>query len=46
VAAKIEALSPDRLRAMFDVLATITVAPVGKGGNAFDPDRVDLVRKD
>lgn len=46
VAAKVEALSPDRLRAVFDVLATITVQPVGKGGHTFTPDRVDLVWKD
>jgi hypothetical protein len=42
VGEKIEALSPDRLRAVFDVLATITVKPVGKGGHVFDPDRVDV----
>jgi hypothetical protein len=46
VAAKIEALSPDRLRAVFDVLATITVKPVGKGGHRFDPDRLDVKWKD
>jgi DNA invertase Pin-like site-specific DNA recombinase len=46
VADKIEKLSPDRLRAVFDLLATITVKPVGKGGHVFDPDRVDLVWKD
>lgn len=46
VAAKVEALSPDRLRAVFDVLATITVLPVGKGGHTFDPDRVDVDWKD
>ncbi len=38
-------LSPDRLRAVLDVLATITVLPVGKGhrpkgGERFDPDRL------
>lgn len=45
VAAKIGALSPDRLRAVFDLLATITVLPVGRGGHVFDPDRVDVVWK-
>jgi DNA invertase Pin-like site-specific DNA recombinase len=47
VAAAIKALSADRLRAVFDVLATITVAPVGKGGtHVFNPDRVDVDWKD
>jgi DNA invertase Pin-like site-specific DNA recombinase len=35
-------LSRDRFRAVVDVLATITVAPVGKGGNAFNPERVQV----
>jgi hypothetical protein len=39
-AAKVMALSPDRFRAVLDVLATITVMPVGKGGHVFDPERV------
>lgn len=42
VAAKIDALTPERYRAVFDLLASITVLPVGKGGHAFDPDRIDL----
>ncbi|OBK45242.1 recombinase family protein [Mycobacterium kubicae] len=46
VADKIEALSLDRLRAVFDVLVSITVQPVGKGGHVFDPDRVTLDWKD
>ena len=46
VAEKIDQLSPDRLRAVFDVLATITVKPVGKGGHTFDPRRVDVDWKD
>jgi DNA invertase Pin-like site-specific DNA recombinase len=46
VAEKVEKLSPDRLRAVFDVLATITVLPVGKGGHTFDLDRVDMDWKD
>ncbi|ODQ96514.1 hypothetical protein BHQ20_28835 [Mycobacterium intermedium] len=37
---KIEALPPDRLRSVFDLLATITIQPVGKGGKVFNPDRV------
>ena len=40
----IRALSPDRFRAVVDVLMTITVMPVGKGhrvnGDRFDPNRV------
>lgn len=35
-------LSPDRYRAVLGVLGTITVAPVGKGRTAFDPDRVTV----
>jgi len=44
VAEKVAALSPDRLRAVMDVLMSITVLPVGKGhrvnGERFDPERV------
>lgn len=36
----IRELSPDRLRAVLDVVARFTVAPVGKGGNSFKPERV------
>jgi DNA invertase Pin-like site-specific DNA recombinase len=35
-------LSPDRFRAVLDVLATITVAPVGKSGKIFNPERVQV----
>lgn len=42
VGAAIDALTPDRYRAVWALLATITVLPVGKGGHAFDPDRIDL----
>ena len=33
-------LSPDRLRAVLGVLAEVTIAPVGKGGKVFKPERV------
>jgi len=42
VADKVRGLSPDRLRKVIDVLMVITVAPVGKGGHTFHPDRVSL----
>ena len=42
VAAKVRRLSRDRFRAVLDVLATITVAPVGKGGRVFHPERVQV----
>ena len=45
VADKVRQLSPDRLRAAIDVLMTVTVAPVGKGGYVFNPDRVDVAWK-
>jgi hypothetical protein len=35
-------LSPDRFRAVVAVLATITVAPVGKHGHVFDARRVTV----
>jgi uncharacterized protein with ACT and thioredoxin-like domain len=39
----VEALSPDRLRAVIGVLMTITILPVGKGGShVFNPDRVKV----
>jgi DNA invertase Pin-like site-specific DNA recombinase len=38
----IAALSPDRFRAVLDILATITVAPVGKGRHVFNPERVQV----
>jgi DNA invertase Pin-like site-specific DNA recombinase len=36
----IKELSPDRLRAVIDVLVEFAVVPVGKGGHTFRPDRV------
>jgi DNA invertase Pin-like site-specific DNA recombinase len=36
----IKRLSADRFRAVLDVLCTVTVMPVGKGGHVFDPARV------
>ena len=42
VAAAIAALSPDRYRAVLDVLLTVTIAPVGKAGRAFRPERVQV----
>lgn len=41
-AAAVKHLSPDRFRAVLDVLATIIVTPVGKGGHVFDPQRVGI----
>ncbi|HTZ14456.1 MAG TPA: recombinase family protein [Mycobacterium sp.] len=38
----VRALSPDRFRAVVDVLMTVTVAPVGKSGRVFNPDRVQV----
>jgi DNA invertase Pin-like site-specific DNA recombinase len=43
VAAKVRKLSPDRVRAVIDVLMTVTIAPVGKGGHTFNPGRVGIV---
>jgi DNA invertase Pin-like site-specific DNA recombinase len=42
VAAAIDRLSPDRFRAVLDVLATIVVAPVGRGCHVFNPERVHV----
>ena len=42
VADAVARLSSDRFRAVLDVLATITVAPVGKGGRVFNPQRVQV----
>ncbi|OBI33761.1 recombinase family protein [Mycobacterium sp. E2238] len=42
VAAAVEQLTGDRFRAVLDVLATITIAPVGKGGHVFHEDRVQF----
>jgi hypothetical protein len=38
----IAALSQDRFRAVLYVLAVVTVAPVGKGGKVFQPERVQV----
>lgn len=45
VAAAVGRLSPDRLRAVIDVLVVFEVAPVGKGGKVFNPDRVSATWK-
>ena len=42
VADAIKGLSPDRFRAVLDLLLVATVAPVGKGGHTFDPERVTV----
>lgn len=36
----LDGLPDGRCRAIVDLLATITIAPVGKGGHFFNPDRV------
>jgi DNA invertase Pin-like site-specific DNA recombinase len=42
----VEALSPDRLRAVISVLMNITIQPVGKGGShVFNPERVKVTPK-
>jgi hypothetical protein len=38
----VRALSPDRFRAVVEVLMTVSVAPVGKGGRVFNPERVQV----
>lgn len=46
VAAAVKLLAdeqPDRYRAIIDLLVTVTVAPVGKRGNQFDPERIQVV---
>lgn len=35
-------LSPDRFRAVLNVLATVTIAPVGRGGKVFREERIDV----
>jgi DNA invertase Pin-like site-specific DNA recombinase len=45
VADAIEGLSPDRFRAVVDVLMTVSVAPVGKIGKNFNPERIKVVWK-
>jgi DNA invertase Pin-like site-specific DNA recombinase len=42
VANAVSQLSPDRFRAVLDVLATVVVAPVGKSGKIFNPERVQV----
>jgi len=42
VADAIEKLSPDRFRAVLNVLATIVVLPVGRCGRVFNPERVQV----
>jgi DNA invertase Pin-like site-specific DNA recombinase len=42
VADAVKRLSPDRFRAVLDVLATVTVEPVGKVGKVFNPERVQV----
>lgn len=42
VAEAVKELTPDRLRAVIDVLVEFVVAPVGKGGKVFRPDRVAI----
>lgn len=43
VSAAVDKLSPDRFRAVLDMLVEITVAPVGRSGRVFDPERVQVV---
>jgi DNA invertase Pin-like site-specific DNA recombinase len=38
----VRALSPDRFRAVVDVLMSVAVAPVGKSGKIFNPERVQV----
>ena len=42
VADAVARLSPDRLRAVLDVLMTVTVLQVGKRGRVFNPQRVQV----
>ncbi|ABQ73342.1 MULTISPECIES: recombinase family protein [Mycobacterium] len=42
VAGMIAELSPDRFRAVLDVLAEVVVQPVGKSGRIFNPERVQV----
>lgn len=42
VADAVTRLAPDRFRAIIDVLMTVTVAPVGKSGKVFNPERVQV----
>ena len=38
----VDKLSPDRLRAVMDLLMKITIEPVGKGGHVFKPERIKV----
>ncbi|MDA0251849.1 MAG: recombinase family protein [Actinobacteria bacterium] len=40
--AAVEALTPDRLRAVLGVLMTVTILPVGKVGHVFNEERVQV----
>ncbi|MGA9362629.1 MAG: recombinase family protein [Mycobacterium sp.] len=42
VAAEVQRLSPDRLRAVIDLMMTVTVVPVGKGNKVFRPERIKV----
>ena len=42
---RVRQLSPDRYRAVLGVLMTVTIAPVGKGGKTFRPERVRVTWK-
>jgi hypothetical protein len=41
----VKALSDDRFRAVLGVLAAVTIAPVGKGGKTFKPERIGITWK-
>ncbi len=41
-AAAVKKLAPDRFRSVMDLLLTVTVAPVGKSGKVFNPERVQV----
>ena len=42
VCTAVHSLSPDRFRAVLDVLCTVTIEPVGKRGRVFNPERVQV----
>lgn len=41
-AAAVKKLTPDRFRSVMDLLIVVTVAPVGKSGKVFNPERVQV----
>jgi DNA invertase Pin-like site-specific DNA recombinase len=45
VVGAVKRLSPDRFRAVIDLLMTVTVMPVGKGRHVFNPERVQVEPK-